>query len=427
LDSSCIANVPLAGAASLPVELVRQEDVANHAIGTTIDKRYFIDALIAQGGMGAVYRATHTALNKKVAIKILWPYFSSNASAEERFHQEAKAASRLTHPGLVLVHDYGLTECGAPYLVMQFAEGESLAAVLEREGRLDVARMLEIFVQICEALSYAHANQVIHRDVKPGNIIIDRCTGTEKIQIVDFGIAKLLSVSEQDPAVTLSGEIIGSPYYMSPEQCMGDEVDHRTDIYSVACVMYETLTGEPPFCGQHTMHTMYKQVNEPVNFALCKELKVPLRLQRIIDKAMAKKPQERFATLDQLKEELVALKETTQSLSLGNLRQRIELKGTRRRSIVFDPLVALISCWIGASLAFSIPSLFSLAGQYMESQRNLGAAASLYSQAIEQRKRFNSSQVEPLRVLLYKEAKLLRKLDRPAEAAKLEDELRRLH
>jgi serine/threonine protein kinase len=287
--------------------------------------------------------------------------------------------------------------------------------------------MLEIFVQICEALSYAHANKVIHRDVKPGNIIIDRCTGTEKIQIVDFGIAKLLSVSEQDPAVTLSGEIIGSPYYMSPEQCMGDEVDHRTDIYSVACVMYETLTGEPPFCGQHTMHTMYKQVNEPVNFTLCKELKVPLRLQRIIDKAMAKKPQERYTSLDDLKEELVALKENTQSLSLGNLRQRIELKGIRRRSIVFDPLVALISCWIGASLAFSIPSLFSLAGQYMESQRNLGAAASLYSQAIEQRKRFNSSQVEPLRVLLYKEAKLLRKLDRPAEAAKLEDELRRLH
>jgi serine/threonine protein kinase len=409
----------------LPAELVRQEDVANQAVGATIDKRYFIDGLIAQGGMGAVYRATHTALNKKVAVKILWPYFSSNASAEERFHQEAKAASRLTHPGLVLVHDYGLTECGAPYLVMQFAEGESLACVLEREGRLDVARMIDIFLQICEALSYAHANQVIHRDVKPGNIIINRCTGTEKIQIVDFGIAKLLSVNEQDPAVTLSGEIIGSPYYMSPEQCMGDEVDHRSDIYSVACVMYETLTGEPPFCGKHTMHTMYKQVNEPVNFALCKELKVPLRLQRIIERAMAKKPQERYASIDDLKDELVALKETTQALSLGSWRQRIEQK--RRRLVVFDPLVALISCWIGASLAFSIPSLFSLAGQYMESQRNLGAAASLYSQAIEQRKRFNSSQVEPLRVLLYKEAQLLRKLNRPAEAARLEDELRTLH
>jgi hypothetical protein len=168
-------------------------------------------------------------------------------------------------------------------------------------------------------------------------------------------------------------------------------------------------------------------VNEPVNFALCKELKVPLRLQRIIEKAMAKKPNERYASIDGLKEELVALKESTRTLSLGSLRQRLDAKRNRRRSIVFDPLVALISCWIGASLAFSIPSLFSLAGQYMESQKNFGAAASLYSQAIQQRKRFNSSQVEPLRVLLYKEAKLLRKLDRPAEAARLEDELHKLH
>lgn len=399
----------------------------NEAIGSTIDKRYFIDALIAQGGMGAVYRATHTALNKKVAIKVLWPYFSSNASAEERFHQEAKAASRLTHPGLVLVHDYGLTESGAPYLVMQFAEGESLADVLEREGRLDATRMTSIFVQICDALSYAHANNVIHRDVKPGNIIIDRSTGAEKIQIVDFGIAKLLSINDEDPAVTLSGEIIGSPFYMSPEQCVGDEVDHRTDIYSIACVMYETLTGQPPFCGQHTMHTMYKQVNEPVDFSLCKELKVPLRLQRIIEKAMAKKPDERYASLDELKEELLAFTEATHLLFVGNLGQwRIDWKSKGKRSIVFDPLVALISCWIGASLAFSIPSLLSLAGQYMESQHNFGGAATFYSLAIEQRKRFNSSQVEPLRVLLYREAKLLRQLDRPNEAAQLEDELRRL-
>lgn len=377
--------------------------------------------------MGAVYKATHTALAKTVAIKVLWPYFSANSSAEERFHQEATAASRLNHPGLVPVHDYGVTESGAPYLVMQYAEGDSLAAVLEKEGRLGIARMIDIFVQICDALSYAHANNVIHRDVKPGNIILNNQSGVEKVQIVDFGIAKVLTVNEQDPGLTQTGEIVGSPFYMSPEQCVGDQVDHRCDIYSVACVMYETLTGEPPFRGQHTMHTMFMQVNEPVNFTLCKEVKIPISLQQIIEKALQKKPEDRYQSLDQLKAELITLKETTTALSLGRLRQWIDNKREGRRIFVFDPLVALFSCWVGVSLAFSTPTLFSLLGQYLESQHNYSAAAGLYSQAIDQRRHFNSSQVEPLRVLLYKEAKLLRKLNRAGEAVKLEEQLHKLH
>jgi serine/threonine protein kinase len=328
-------------------------------LGTVIGDRYKVLSLLGKGGMGSVYRAQHTSLGKIQAIKILKQSALENNTALNRFDIEAKAASSLSHANLVSVHDYGLTSEGAPYLVMDFVEGVSLLDVLQRDGALNSALVIELFEQICDGLAYAHSQGVVHRDIKPSNIILTRtASGAPQIKIVDFGIAKIVSDNSAEHELTQTGEVFGSPMYMSPEQCEGHrEVDARSDIYSVACVMYEALTGYPPFTGANAIQTMYKQINEspsPIDGAN-RRLRIPPALENVVMRALEKKPSERHQSMEELRNDLRLIKS-------GGIPSRTKSqlwfnrKPVRRRIVVYT-LAIVIGTWLGITAA----SMYALA------------------------------------------------------------------
>lgn len=279
-------------------------------IGTTLADKYQILEKLGSGGMGLVYKAKHLLMKRLVAIKLMLPQFAASATALKRFRQEAQAASHLNHPNILKVYDFGVTPQGLPYLVMDLLEGTNLSAELTKHNYLPLERALKIFVQTCAALYHAHQKGVIHRDLKPGNImLVDYDGQSDVVQIVDFGMAKILSEMDgENEELTKTGEVFGSPMYMSPEQCMGRELDGRSDIYSLGCVMYRTLTGRPAVAGASAMECFNKHATAlPAPFAeVAPELMLPPSLEAIIFKAMAKEVHERQDSMAQLREELLA-------------------------------------------------------------------------------------------------------------------------
>ncbi|MBX3153445.1 serine/threonine protein kinase [Candidatus Obscuribacterales bacterium] len=269
-------------------------------IGTTIG-RYQIQKLVGTGGMGALFAAEHVEIGRKVAIQVLHPDFRVSEDIFARFKQEATLAASLSHTNVCPVFDFGRLEDGTPYLIMDLLEGLTLADLIAREGMLEPRRAVRIFAQICDALSHAHKKGVAHRDLKPSNIMIENDDGIELAKIVDFGIAK--SLEKNAPQLTAAHETIGSPYYMSPEQCQAGPIDHRTDIYSLGCLMYETLTGRTPFRAQNALQMMYAHVHnepEPMN-EIAPSAGIPPALEQVVLKAMRKNPDERWQTAEELK------------------------------------------------------------------------------------------------------------------------------
>jgi eukaryotic-like serine/threonine-protein kinase len=215
---------------------------------------YQIEEKLAEGGMGAVYRATHQLLGRPAAVKVLLPQLSSNHELVTRFFNEARAATAIRHPGIVEIYDFGYTEAGAAYLVMELLEGEVLSRRLHR-GRLDEATALTFTRGIASALAAAHAKGIVHRDLKPDNVFLvpdpDMPAGVRP-KLLDFGVAKVAEAARSNEMTkTRTGSLLGTPTYMSPEQCRGSsEVDHRTDLYALGCILYEMVTGQPPFSGE---------------------------------------------------------------------------------------------------------------------------------------------------------------------------------
>lgn len=277
-------------------------------IGTTLADKYEILEKLGSGGMGLVYKARHLFMKRLVAIKLMLPQYASSAIALKRFRQEAQAASHLNHPNILKVYDFGVTPTGLPYLVMDLLEGTNLSAELEQHSRMDLPRALNIFIQTCSALAHAHQKGVIHRDLKPGNIMLIEYEGAgDVVQIVDFGMAKITeAVDGEKSDLTKTGEVFGSPMYMSPEQCMGKELDARSDIYSLGCVMYRTLTGSPAVSGQTAMECFNKHATTmPAKFSeVAGELNLPASIEAVIFKSMAKEPEHRYASMNDLKEDL---------------------------------------------------------------------------------------------------------------------------
>lgn len=273
---------------------------------------YEILSVVGRGGMSVVFKARHRIMRRVVAIKMLHSHLVMSEQNIKRFQQEARAAASISHPHVLTVHDFGINEEGHPYLVMDYLEGRSLSDIVKSQGRMPVEEALDVFIQACDALYHAHQQGIIHRDLKPSNImLIESSDGQMLVKIVDFGIAKIMPREGEDSlGLTQTGEVFGSPLYMSPEQCMGQLLDHRSDIYSFGCVMYETLCGKPPFVGAHVLETLHKHMNEPAPpLALkgCPDF-IAERLDGIIFKALEKDQSRRHQSMLQLKHELEALR-----------------------------------------------------------------------------------------------------------------------
>lgn len=279
-------------------------------IGKRLAEKYFVEKLLGTGGMGHVYQAKHELMHRRVAIKIMRAQFVADQVSVKRFNFEAIALGKLEHPHIIATYDHGTTIHGQPYIVMEYLQGRSLADLVKELRGLPVGRVIDVFDQVCDALDYAHKKGVLHRDLKPGNIMLTEKEGVfDYVKVVDFGVAKLMEVNgEEAQSLTQQGEVCGSPVYMSPEQCLGQALDRRADIYSMGIVLYETLTGKLPLIGKNMMETMGKHIHETaIPFQQSRpDLYIPEPLEAVIMKALAKKPEQRQQTMAQLRAELLA-------------------------------------------------------------------------------------------------------------------------
>ncbi len=278
-------------------------------IGSIFADKYEILSVLGEGGMSKVYKARHKFMDRVVAVKLLHEHLVSDSLALQRFEHESKAASSLSHQNIVTVHDFGRTKSGQAYFVMDCLEGESLADVLARDVRLPLAESISIFKQTCEGLEHAHKKGVVHRDLKPSNLVLMKNDdGTTQVKIVDFGIAKLMPKDGKPRQnITQTGEIFGSPLYMSPEQCNSKNMDHRSDIYSLGCLMYETLAGVPPLMGENFVNTVVKHINEaPPPFSqTAPEANVPPQVEACIMKCLEKEPYNRYQSASEVRQSLL--------------------------------------------------------------------------------------------------------------------------
>ena len=269
---------------------------------------YRVTAKLGQGGMGAVYLAEHPVLERKAAIKVLLPELSRQREALDRFFHEARTTARLRHPAMVDVFDYGTLPDGRAFLVMDYLEGECLEDRIKRLGYLPVAEAMGIARQIALGVSVAHAEQIVHRDLKPDNIfLLPPVPGSreERVKILDFGIAKLTRRTGLGPSMTMAGVVIGTPLYMSPEQCRGDiDVDHRADVYSLGCILFAMLAGRPPFVSDSMLELMGRHQHERPPMLGGVGIMVDPALEELVATMLAKAPAQRYATMLEVAEVL---------------------------------------------------------------------------------------------------------------------------
>ena len=264
-------------------------------IGELIADRYELHELVGSGGMSYVFRAHDRLLERSVAIKVLHEQYSSDEEYVERFRREARSVAQLAHPNIVTVIDRGEDE-GRQYIVFEYVEGENLKGLLS-QGALPVDQALRYGLQIAGALEFAHKRGLVHRDVKPQNVLL---TEEGEPKVTDFGIARSIDVQ----SVTQSGTVLGTSDYIAPEQARGEEVDARTDIYSLGVVIYELLTGEVPYSGDNFVAVAMQHLHDPVPSVLDRRPDVPVRLDLAVQRAMAKEPAERFDSMEELSGEL---------------------------------------------------------------------------------------------------------------------------
>ena len=298
-------------------------------VDCVIDDRYKLLAEVGYGGMGMVFRALDTQTGDLKAVKVMHNHLQDNETNIKRFEREAEVALDLDHENIISVCRFGLTEKHEPFIIMEFLKGESLDELIQHSGVVPVDLFYHLFLQICRGLSYSHSKGVVHRDIKPSNImIVDGDDGTELVKIVDFGIARVCSKTgvvcpttsnmlkalcktsagltdeqkDELQRLTQPGEIFGSPLYMSPEQCQGEEADCRSEVYSLGCMMFEALTGKPPLKGTNAMDTLILRINEdaPLINTVDPELKFPEALEKVVAKALARYPNQRYQEVHEL-------------------------------------------------------------------------------------------------------------------------------
>ncbi len=332
-------------------------------IGNLFAERYLIESVLGLGGMSIVYKAQHSLMNRTVAIKMLHRNLKDDGVSLERFRLEAQAASSLNHQNVITVYDFGISPTGEPFFVMDCIEGESLENVIDRDGRIPFARAIAIFKQVCDGLEAAHKKGIIHRDLKPANVILTRRDdGSDQVKLVDFGIAKLLpQAGKVQQQLTRTGEVFGSPIYMSPEQCLGRELDTRSDIYALGCLMYEAVAGEPPFIGDTYLETMNmhvsalpKLINEKAPGA-----DVPSELEAAILCCLQKDPDIRFQTATELRDVLSSIssalggQDSAQGAGPIKLDSSPHGKGRKKRAPVEMIVLSTVSSLLLVVVAFA--------------------------------------------------------------------------
>jgi serine/threonine-protein kinase len=272
-------------------------------IGREVIGQYVIRHKIGAGGMGTIYLADQTSMGRKAVIKVLHPWLSNDPEVSARFDNEAKAVARLSDPHIVQLFNYGDMGDGTLFLAMEYLDGHTLSQLLRAEGRLSVERAVNITLQICEALAESHANEVVHRDLKPSNIMLLNKAGGERVKVLDFGVAKLAGSKR-----TSTGQPVGTPRYMAPEQLAGNEVDGRSDLYALGLVLYEMLAGTPPFVSDTPIGYIHKHMSEPPPAleAINPEVEVPPALAGVIMKVLSKVPEERPPNATRFADELRA-------------------------------------------------------------------------------------------------------------------------
>ena len=282
-------------------------------VGTTLDNRYRILRVIGEGGMGVVYEALHVLIEKHVAIKVLRDTFTGRADVVERFRQEAKSASKIGHPNIVDVSDFGETPSGQSYIVMEMLIGEDLADVLARERALAPARAVRIAYQIARALHATHKKGIVHRDLKPENIyLVERDGAKDVVKIVDFGVAKMNDVEVRPGRrLTRTGMLFGTPEYMSPEQALGKPFDHRVDIYALGAILFELVAGRVPFTGENFMEILAHHGHTPLPSlqTVNKNVQVSAELEAVIARALTKDPDGRHQSMGAFADDLRSVPE----------------------------------------------------------------------------------------------------------------------
>jgi serine/threonine-protein kinase len=292
------------------IKLAAQRD---ELIGRVLDGRYEIRAPLGKGGMGTVYRGWQLSVDREVAIKVIHPKLSNDRSAVKRFLREARLASRLSQPNIVNVYDFGQSD-QVLYLVMELLRGHTLASELGQGRRINPKRTIGIAAQLCDALEAAHAQGIVHRDLKPSNIVIlDDPPGRDLIKVLDFGLAKSL-IQDSGSVVTNTDALLGTPLYMAPEQIEGKVSDQRADLYSLGCILYEMLSGKPPFVDSAVsvvlarhMHDFHEELSSHI----------PSRLRSLIDKLLAKAPDQRLQSAGEVHKILEEVRESAPSIGAG--------------------------------------------------------------------------------------------------------------
>jgi eukaryotic-like serine/threonine-protein kinase len=321
-----------------------------------IADRYELEELVGTGGMSSVYKARDRLLERNVALKVLHPHYSDDAEYVERFRREARSVAQLSHPHIVTVIDRG-EDGGQQFIVFEFIDGENLKQLIGRIGPLPVRRAVELALEIADALAFAHDHDLVHRDVKPQNVLL---TPDGDAKVTDFGIARSLDVEQ---GVTQTGTVLGTSNYLSPEQASGKPVTPATDVYSLGVVLFELLTGEVPFPGENFVAVAMKHINEPPPDLTEKRPDVPLRLVAAVERALEKDPSRRFQSMGEFASELQqclaemasADEERTFIATSPVLKQSRphRVRATRRRW----PLVALVLLVAAAAVVGGILAL----------------------------------------------------------------------
>lgn len=331
------------------IDLLEISEPEDSVIGKTIGGHYLIESIIGHGGMGQVYKARHVLIDEDCAIKFL-AKDNVRSSDFERFKSEAKTALKLKHPNLASINDFGITEDGRPFIVMEYVQGRNLSDELKNSQEIGINRILNISTQLCDALDCAHSNGILHRDIKPSNVLVKSSGDNETCKLIDFGIAKSIEREESSPTLTKTGDTVGSPAYMSPEQIEGRKLKETTDIYSLGVLMYELVNGKLPFEADAALPLLMKKLNEsPAEF---KNRTISGELKSVIIRCLERDPDQRYQSVRDLKDDLERVKRGEKP-AYGKKRSSLSIKDKDKRNVqIFALICILLATGIFARFAF---------------------------------------------------------------------------